>query len=47
MAGTVAFGAGLSGFLPMVAVQVGVVFFGTGLIWTGLSLYHKSAQSRR
>ena len=39
MAGTVAFGAGLSGFLPMIAVKVGAVLFGTGLIWTGLSLF--------
>ena len=34
----VAFAAGLSGFLPFVAVKVGAALFGTGLAWTGWSL---------
>lgn len=44
MTGTVVFGAGLSGFMPMIVVQVGAVLFGLGLAWTGLSLYRNSAQ---
>ncbi len=38
IAGVVVFGAGLSGFLPMIVVQVGSVIFACGLIWLGLSL---------
>ena len=34
----VAFAAGLSGFLPFVAVKIGAAMFGIGLAWTGLSL---------
>ena len=33
------FGAGLSGFLPMLVVQIGSVVFGAGLVWLGLSLW--------
>ena len=44
MLGTIVFAAGLSGFTPMIVVQVGSVLFGLGLIWTGLSLFHKSRQ---
>jgi len=42
MIGTVTFAAGLSGLFPMVVVQIGAVAFGTGLIWTGMSLYRKT-----
>ena len=34
----VAFSAGLSGFLPFVAVKIGAALFGIGLIWAGRSL---------
>ena len=44
MAGTVVFGAGLSGFMPMIVVKIGAVLFGLGLVWTGLSLYRNSMQ---
>ena len=33
------FCAGLSGFLPMIVVQVGSVVFASGLIWLGVSLW--------
>jgi hypothetical protein len=36
--GTLVFGIGLSGLVPMVIVRIGAVLFGAGLIWTGLSL---------
>ena len=36
--GTLVFGVGLSGFVPMIVVRVGAILFGAGLIWTGLSL---------
>jgi hypothetical protein len=42
MTGTVVFGAGLSGFMPMIVVKIGAALFGLGLIWTGLSLYRNS-----
>lgn len=44
MAGTLVFGAGLSGFMPMIVVQIGAVLFGLGLVWTGLSLFRNSTQ---
>ena len=34
----IAFSAGLSGFLPFVAVKIGAALFGVGLAWTGWSL---------
>lgn len=34
----IAFSAGLSGFLPFLAVKIGAALFGIGLIWTGRSL---------
>lgn len=37
--GVVVFGAGLSGFLPMIVVQIGAVIFAAGLIWMGLALW--------
>lgn len=37
--GVLVFGAGLSGFLPMIVVQVGSVVFACGLIWLGLALW--------
>lgn len=37
--GVAVFGAGLSGFLPMIVVQVGSVIFAGGLIWLGVSLW--------
>lgn len=42
MTGTLVFGAGLSGFMPMIVVKIGAALFGLGLIWTGLSLYRNS-----
>ncbi len=36
--GTVVFGIGLSGFLPMLVVQTGSVLFGAGLICVGLAI---------
>jgi len=36
--GAVVFGIGLSGFLPMIIVQVGSVLFGAGLICMGLTI---------
>ena len=44
MVGTVVFGAGLSGFLPMIVVQIGAVLFGVGLVWSGFSLFKNSTQ---
>ena len=38
MAGVIVFGAGLSGFFPMIVVKVGAVMFASGLVWPGLSL---------
>lgn len=40
--GVIVFGAGLSGFLPMIVVQVGAVLFACGLIWMGLALWRGS-----
>lgn len=39
MVGTLAFGIGLSGFLPMIVVQTGSVLFGLGLISLGIASY--------
>lgn len=39
IAGVVVFGAGLSGFLPMIVVQIGSVIFASGLVWLGLALW--------
>ena len=44
MVGTIVFGAGLSGFMPMIVVKIGAVIFGLGLIWTGLSLFRNARQ---
>ena len=38
MVGTLIFGLGLSGMAPMLVLRLGAVLFGSGLIWTGLSL---------
>ena len=35
--GTLVFGIGLSGFLPMIVVQVGSILFGAGLVSLGIS----------
>jgi len=37
--GVIVFGAGLSGFFPMLVVKVGAVLFALGLVWLGLSLW--------
>ncbi|MDC1287326.1 hypothetical protein N8198_05525 [Gammaproteobacteria bacterium] len=37
--GVIIFGAGLSGFFPMLVVKVGAVLFALGLVWLGLSLW--------
>jgi len=37
--GTIVFGMGLSGLLPMIVVRIGSVLFGAGLIWLGISLW--------
>lgn len=39
----VAFSAGLSGFLPFIAVKIGAALFGAGLIWVGISLARQAA----
>ena len=37
IAGTLVFGIGLSGFLPMIVVQTGSVIFGAGLVSPGIA----------
>lgn len=37
--GVIIFGAGLSGFFPMIVVQTGAVIFALGLIWLGMALW--------
>lgn len=37
--GVVVFGAGLSGFFPMIVVKIGSVIFALGLVWLGVSLW--------
>lgn len=39
MVGTLVFGIGLSGLLPMIVVQVGSILFGLGLLSLGLTSY--------
>lgn len=39
--GTLVFGAGLSGFFPMIIVQAGSVLFGCGLVLLGLAVIRK------
>lgn len=41
--GTVVFGVGLSGLLPMIVVQTGSIIFGAGLAWLGMSLCRRPA----
>ena len=41
MVGTLVFGIGLSGFLPMIVVQLGSILFGLGLISLGFSSYRQ------
>jgi uncharacterized membrane protein len=41
--GVIIFGAGLSGFFPMMVVKVGAVIFAMGLVWLGLSLWAQRA----
>jgi hypothetical protein len=43
--GTVVFGLGLSGFLPMLIVQTGAVLFGVGLICMGLAIMQRNKGS--
>jgi len=43
--GVVVFGAGLSGFLPMIVVQVGSVIFAAGLVWLGVSLARRASSA--
>ena len=43
IAGVVVFGAGLSGFLPMIVVRLGSVIFAMGLVWLGLALWRSPA----
>ena len=38
LVGTIVFGIGLSGMVPMIVVRVGAVIYGAGLGWLGLSL---------
>jgi len=40
--GTLIFGIGLSGLLPMFVVRVGAVIFGSSLAWLGISLWSRS-----
>ncbi|MGB0961086.1 MAG: hypothetical protein ACPGVY_00130 [Mycobacterium sp.] len=39
--GTIVFGIGLSGLVPMTVVRVGAVIFGAGLAWLGVSLLRR------
>ena len=39
MLGTLVFGIGLSGFLPMIVVQVGSILFGSGLVSLGVASF--------
>lgn len=39
--GTIVFGVGLSGLLPMAVVRVGSVLFGAGLVWLGIDLLRR------
>lgn len=41
LVGTLVFGAGLSGFPPMIVVRLGATIFGAGLVWLGFSLLGK------
>ena len=47
--GTLVFGAGLSGYMPMIVVRVGAVLFAVGLVllgwslWKGQSRYHEES----
>ena len=43
--GTFAFGAGLSGMLPMFVVRTGATLFGAGLVWIGVSLMRAAHQT--
>ena len=45
MSGTLVFGIGLSGLVPMIVLRIGAVLFGLGLVWTGLSLYAVSKRT--
>ena len=40
--GTIVFGIGLSGLVPMIIVRAGAVLFGAGLIWLGISLWART-----
>ena len=42
--GTIVFGIGLSGILPMIVVRTGSVIFGAGLVWLGVSLRKRSSR---
>jgi len=44
IAGTIVFGIGLSGILPMIVVRTGSVIFGAGLVWLGVSLRKRSSR---
>ncbi len=39
MIGTIVFGIGLSGLVPMIVVRIGAVVFGAGLVWLGASVW--------
>ena len=41
MVGTLVFGIGLSGLLPMIVVQVGSILFGLGLLGLGVTSYRQ------
>ena len=41
--GTIVFGVGLSGLLPMIVVQTGSILYGAGLAWLGMSLCRRPA----
>ena len=42
--GTIVFGVGLSGFVPMIVVRIGSVLFGGGLVSLGMSLRAKASK---
>lgn len=47
LVGTVVFGIGLSGMVPMMVVRIGAVIYGAGLGWLGLSLWQHGGRRER
>ena len=47
IAGTIVFGIGLSGLVPMMVVRTGSVIFWAGLAWLGVSLRQEHREAPR